>query len=163
MKNPTSSGLSVILNSIETAQSQHIFLYCSLEVESNANDMAHAVLRGYVDKYGKNHANYHYEDLILLYENYCNKGYKYPAVIVDANHSNSGKQYLEHPRIVNEVLTMMNYSSDIKKMVKGFMVESYIEDGCQKIESGIYGKSITDPCLGWEKTKRFISSVANQI
>ena len=163
MKNPTSGDLSVMLNSIKAAQSQHIFLYCGWEVESNGNDMAHAVLRGGVDKYGKNHANYHYEDLILLYENYCNKDYKYPAVIVDANHSNSSKKYLEQPRIVNEVLAMMNYSGDIKKMIKGFMVESYIEDGCQKIESGVYGKSITDPCLGWEKTERFIFSVADQI
>jgi len=163
MKNPTSGDFSVMLNSIRAAQSQHTFLYCGWEVESAGNEMAHAVLRGGVDKYGKNHANYHYEDLVLLYEMYCNKNYKYPAVIIDANHSNSGKNYLEQPRVINNVLGSMSYNNNIKQMIKGFMVESYLEDGCQKIEDGIYGKSITDPCLGWEKTERLIFSVAEKL
>ena len=163
MKNPTSGNMSIMLNSIKVAQSKHMFIYRGWEVESSGNDMAHAVLRGSVDKYGKNHPNYHYEDLKILYDLYCNGEYTNPSVIIDTNHSNSGKQYLEQPRIVKEVLHTMNNCEDIKKMIKGFMIESYIEDGCQSLDEGIYGKSITDPCLGWDKTKKLIFDIADKI
>lgn len=163
MKNPTSGDATIMLNSIKAAQSGHTFIYRGWEVESTGNDMVHAILRGSVDKFGKNHPNYHYEDLKNLYDLYCNNGYKNPALIVDTNHSNSGKKYLEQPRIANEVLHAMRHSDDIKKMVKGLMIESYIEDGSQKVEEGVYGKSITDPCLGWDKTKELIYMIANQI
>lgn len=163
MKNPTSGDFSIMLNAIKAAQSGHTFLYRGWEVESKGNDLAHAILRGSVNKHGINHANYHYEDLITLHDMYCVDGFKNPAVIVDTNHSNSGKKYFEQVRIANEVLHAMRHSGDIKKMVKGFMIESYIEDGCQKVEEGIYGKSITDPCLGWDKTKELILSIADQL
>ena len=163
MKNPTSGDFSIMLNAIKAAQSGHTFLYRGWEVESQGNDLAHAILRGSVNKHGINHANYHYEDLITLHDMYCVDGFKNPAVIVDTNHSNSGKKYLEQVRIANEVLHAMRHSADIKKMVKGFMVESYIEDGCQKVEEGIYGKSITDPCLGWQKTRDLIFGIADQL
>lgn len=163
MKNPTSGDFSIMLNAIKAAQGDHTFLYRGWEVDSKGNELAHAILRGSVNKRGINHANYHYEDLITLYDMYCNGGFKNPAVMVDTNHSNSGKRYLEQVRIANEVLHSMRHSSDISKMVKGFMIESYIEDGCQKVEEGIYGKSITDPCLGWEKSKELIYSIADQL
>lgn len=163
MKNPTSGDFSIMLNAIKAAQGGHTFLYRGWEVESKGNELAHAILRGSVNKHGINHANYHYEDLITLHNMYCVEGYKNPAVIVDTNHSNSAKKYLEQVRIANEVLHSMRHSSDIGKMVKGFMIESYIEDGCQKVEEGIYGKSITDPCLGWEKTKDLILGIADQL
>ncbi|MCC8073723.1 MAG: 3-deoxy-7-phosphoheptulonate synthase [Clostridiales bacterium] len=163
MKNPTSGDLSIMLNSIKAAQSGHTFLYRGWEVESKGNPLAHAILRGSVSKHGNNHANYHYEDLRQLYDMYCNGGYENPAVIVDTNHSNSGKKYLEQVRIANEVLHSMRHCGDVRSMVKGFMIESYIEDGSQKVEDGVYGKSITDPCLGWEKTKDMIYSIADQL
>ena len=163
MKNPTSGDLSIMLNSIKAAQGDHTFLYRGWEVESKGNELAHAILRGSVSKHGNNHANYHYEDLRKLHDAYCTGDYKNPAVLVDTNHSNSGKKYLEQVRIANEVLHSMRHSDDIKKMVKGFMVESYIEDGSQKVEDGVYGKSITDPCLGWEKTKEMIYTIADQL
>jgi 3-deoxy-7-phosphoheptulonate synthase len=163
MKNPTSGDLSIMLNSIKAAQSAHTFLYRGWEVESKGNPLAHAILRGSVSKHGNSHANYHYEDLKQLFDSYCNGGYENPAVIIDTNHANSGKKYLEQVRIANEVLHSMRHSNDVKSMVKGFMVESYIEDGCQKVEDGVYGKSITDPCLGWEKTKEMIYSIADQL
>lgn len=163
MKNPTSGDLSVMLNAIKAAQSGHTFLYRGWEVESKGNDLAHVILRGSVDKHGINHVNYHYEDLMLLAGMYLDNGFENPAVIIDTNHSNSGKKYLEQVRIANEVLHSMRHSNDIKKMVKGFMIESYIEDGCQKVEDGVYGKSITDPCLGWDKTKDLIFNIAEQL
>lgn len=163
MKNPTGGDLSIMLNSIKAAQSGHTFLYRGWEVESTGNPLAHAILRGSVSKHGNNHANYHYEDLRRLHDMYCTGEYENPAVIVDTNHCNSGKKYLEQVRIANEVLHSMRHSGDIKSMVKGFMVESYIEDGCQRIEDGVYGKSITDPCLGWEKTKNMIFTIADQL
>ena len=163
MKNPTSGDVSIMLNSIKAAQLEQTFIYRLWEVESKGNDMTHAILRGSVDKYGKNHSNYHYEDLSLLYDLYCNEGYENPAVIVDTNHANSGKDYMAQIRISNEVLHSMRHSGNIQKMIKGLMIESYIEDGCQKIEEGIYGKSITDPCLGWDKTKDLILSIASQL
>lgn len=163
MKNPTSGDLSIMLNAIKAGQSSHTFLYRGWEVESKGNPLAHAILRGSVSKHGNNHANYHYEDLKQLFDMYCNGGYENPAVIVDTNHSNSGKQYLEQVRIANEVLHSMRHSNDVKSMVKGFMIESYIEDGCQKVEDGVYGKSITDPCIGWDKTREMIYSIAEQL
>ncbi len=163
MKNPTSGDLSIMLNAIKAAQSQHTFLYRGWEVESDGNELAHAILRGSVDKHGINHQNYHYEDLRLLHDFYCNEDYKNPAVIVDTNHSNSGKRFYEQERIVNEVLHSMRHSEDIRNLVKGFMIESYIEDGSQSIEEGVYGKSITDPCLGWDKTKELIYTIAEQV
>ncbi len=163
MKNPTSGDFSIMLNSIIAAQSSHTFIYRGWEVESKGNPLAHAILRGSVNKYSMAKPNYHYEDLIRLYQMYSEKNLKNMAVIVDANHSNSNKQYLEQIRICNEVLHSMRHSSEIKSFVKGFMIESYIEDGAQKNEEGIYGKSITDPCLGWEKSKELIYSIADQL
>lgn len=164
MKNPTSGDISVMLNAIKAAQSSHVFCYRGWEVESEGNPFAHAILRGYVDDAGKTHPNYHFEDLYNLAEVYSASGLKNPAVIIDTNHSNSGKKYLEQIRIAKEVLHSCRYSSDVKKMVKGLMIESYIEDGCQKISTDeVYGKSITDPCLGWDKTERLIYDIADSL
>ena len=161
MKNPTSGDLNVMINSIKAAQSSHIFGYGGWEVESKGNALAHAVLRGSVDKHGQNISNYHYEDLCRLSELYNASGLKNPAVIIDTNHSNSNKQYLEQVRIAKEILHSTRHSEDIFKIVKGLMIESYIEDGNQHVDGGCYGKSITDPCLGWEKTERLILDIAD--
>lgn len=161
MKNPTSGDFSVMMNSIIAAQHSHTFIYRGWEVVSQGNDMAHAILRGYVNKRGQSLPNYHYEDLRLVYDMYQERGLKNPAVIVDTNHSNSGKQYLEQIRIAKEVLHSCRCSEDIHSLVKGLMIESYIEDGCQKIGEGVYGKSITDPCLGWEKSEQLIYDIAD--
>ncbi len=163
MKNPTSGDISVMMNSITAAQHSHMFIYRGWEVESGGNEYAHAILRGYVNNLGQSMPNYHYEDLMHLAQNYAEKGLKNPAVIIDTNHANSGKKYLEQPRIVKEVLYSCACSSDIRNIVKGFMIESYIEDGAQKIGEGIYGKSITDPCLGWNKTEKLILETADMI
>ncbi len=160
MKNPTGGDLSVMMNALKAAQSPHTFIYRNWEVESKGNPLAHAILRGYVDSNGISHPNYHYEDLRRLCELYAESGLKNPAVIVDTNHSNSGKKYLEQIRIAKEVLHSTRHSEDIFKLVKGLMIESYIEDGCQKVSDGVYGKSITDPCLGWEKSERLIYEIA---
>ncbi len=160
IKNPTSGDLSVMINAITAAQSSHIFSYGGWEVESNGNPLAHCVLRGSVNKFGRTSPNYHYEDLMSLCEMYASSKLKNPAVIVDANHSNSGKKWAEQPRITKEILHSTRHSNDIFNLVKGIMIESYIEDGCQKIEENVYGKSITDPCLGWEKTERLIYEIA---
>ncbi len=160
MKNPTSGDLSVMMNAIKAAQSNHTFIYRGWEVESKGNSLAHAILRGYVNRHGESSPNYHYEDLIILCEKYANSNLLNPAVIVDTNHSNSGKKYLEQIRIAKEVLHSTRHSSDVYKLVKGLMIESYIEDGCQGVDDGIYGKSITDPCLGFEKTKQLIYEIA---
>lgn len=159
MKNPTSGDLSVMMNSINAAQNSHTFIYRGWEAVSQGNPLAHAILRGYVDKRGNSHPNYHYEDLNLLSELYKKTTLQNPAVIVDTNHSNSGKKWFEQIRIAKEVLHSTRHNEDIKKIVKGLMIESYIEDGCQKAEEGIYGKSITDPCLGWEKTEKLIMDI----
>ena len=162
MKNPTGGDISVMMNSIKAAQSSHVFLYRGWEVKTFGNPYAHAILRGYVDKHGKSHPNYHYEDLYDLYETYAASGLENPAVIVDTNHSNSGKKYLEQIRISKEILHSCRYSKDVRSIVKGLMIESYIEDGAQKIcDNSIYGKSVTDPCLGWEKTERLIYDIAD--
>ena len=162
MKNPTSGDLNVMMNSITAGQHGHTFLYRGWEVNTTGNPLTHAILRGYVNKHGQALPNYHYEDLILLHEKYEQKpNLVNRAVIVDANHSNSNKQYLEQIRICKEVLHSCRHSNDIKKLVKGFMIESYLVDGNQKVEEGTYGKSITDPCLGWEKSERLIYDIAD--
>lgn len=163
MKNPTSGGLSVMLNSIIAAQSSHKFIYRGWEVKTAGNPLAHAILRGSVNKRGQNIPNYHYEDLQLLHELYAEQNLENMAVVIDTNHNNSGKKYLEQIRIAQEVMNSRKYNPDLKKMVKGFMIESYIEDGAQKIGEHIYGKSITDPCLGWEKSERLILDIAEQV
>lgn len=160
MKNPTSGDVSVMLNAINAAQHSHTFIYRSWEVETKGNPLAHAILRGYVDQDGNSHPNYHYEDLFELANLYESKHFANPAIIVDANHSNSNKKYLEQIRIVKEILHSTRHNEKIRKIVKGLMIESYIEDGNQKLEDGIYGKSITDPCLGWEKTEKLILEIA---
>lgn len=160
MKNPTSGTLSVMLNSIFAAQHSHSFTYRGYEVTTSGNELAHAVLRGAVNKHGSNLPNYHYEDLNLLLEMYGKAELLNPACVIDANHSNSGKQYEQQIRIVKEVMHSRKLNTDIHRLVKGVMIESYIEEGCQKIGEGIYGKSITDPCLGWEASERLIYEIA---
>ena len=160
MKNPTSGDISVMMNSVTAAQHPHEFIYRGWEVHSKGNQHAHAILRGYIDNHGQPHPNYHYEDLTALCEEYEKRKLLNPAVIIDTNHANSAKQFLEQGRIAKEVLASCRHNHEIKKLVKGFMIESYLEDGCQKIGEGIYGKSITDPCLGWEKTEKLIYELA---
>ena len=163
MKNPTSGDISVMLNSIMAAQHPHTFIYRGWEVDTTGNPLAHAILRGYVNKHGESMPNYHFEELERLYNAYTAKELQNMALIVDANHANSGKKYQEQPRICKEVLHSCRHSGEIKSMVKGFMVESYLEPGCQKIGDGVYGKSITDPCLGWEETIRLVQDIADLI
>lgn len=163
MKNPTSGTLSIMLNSCIAAQSIHTFMYRQWEVKTDGNPLAHTILRGAVNKHDQSMPNYHYEDLVLLNEMYQELDLKNPACIVDANHANSNKQYFEQPRIVSEVLHSRNVSNDIKKLVKGVMVESYIEPGNQKISEHIYGKSITDACLGWDESERLIYDIAEKL
>ena len=160
MKNPTSGDMTVMLNSVVAAQHAHSFIYRGWDVNTSGNPLAHTVLRGAVNKHGQVLPNYHYEDLRLLCELYAEKNLKNPACVVDTNHSNSNKQYLEQIRIAKEILHSRRYSDDIHKLVKGLMIESYIEDGSQKIHDHVYGKSITDPCLGWEKTERLLFEIA---
>ena len=160
MKNPTSGDFSVMMNSITAAQSSHTFIYRGWEVTSKGNPYAHAILRGYVNKRGRSLPNYHYEDLITVCDMYHQEGLENPAIVVDTNHANSGKKYLEQIRISKEVIHSMRSNADIGNMVKGLMIESYIEDGCQTIGDGVYGKSITDPCLGWEKSEKLIYELA---
>ena len=163
MKNPTGGDISVMMNSITAAQHKHTFIYRGWEVHSQGNPLAHAILRGYVNKHGQSIPNYHYEDLYHLYETYAASGLQNPACIVDTNHANSGKQPFEQRRIALEVLGSRNYNADIKKLVNGFMIESYLVDGAQKIGGGVYGQSITDPCIGWEKTERLIYDLAEKV
>ena len=163
MKNPTGGEMSVMMNAITAAQHRHTFIYRGWEVESEGNPYAHAILRGYKDASGNSVSNYHYEDLRKLLENYQKFELSNPAVIVDANHENSGKQYLEQIRIVKDVLHSRRQNDDIKKMVKGVMVESYLVDGAQKVDGAVYGQSITDPCLGWEKTEKLILDIAQEL
>ncbi len=161
MKNPTGGDLSVMMNAITAAQSGHTFIYRGWEVHSSGNPYAHAILRGFVDYTGKSVSNYHNNDLLRVNELYAQSGFLNPSVIVDTNHNNSGKQYLEQIRIAKDVVQSRNQNSDIKKLVKGLMIESYLEDGAQDIHGHIFGKSITDPCLGWEKTERLIYEIAD--
>lgn len=163
MKNPTGGDFSVLMNSIIAAQSSHTFIYRNWEVVSKGNPYAHAVLRGHMNKRGQSIPNYHYEDLIVINEMYHSAGLENPAVIIDTNHANSGKQYLEQIRIAKEVLHSKGSNKDLDKLVKGLMIESYIQDGCQPITGTLYGQSITDPCLGWEKTEKLIYDIADML
>ena len=163
MKNPTSGDLSVMLNSVVAAQVPHDFIFRGWEVQCPGNPLSHTILRGAVNKHGQTIPNYHYEDLRLLYELYMKRNLKNPACIVDTNHSNSGKQYMEQIRIAKEVLHSRRHSDDIKNLVKGLMIESYIEPGNQKIGDGVYGKSITDPCLGWDESEKLIYNIADRL
>lgn len=160
LKNPTSGDLTVMLNSVVAAQVPHDFIFRGWEVQCPGNPLSHTILRGAVNKHGQTIPNYHYEDLRLLYELYMKRNLKNPACIVDTNHSNSGKQYMEQIRIAKEVLHSRRHSDDIKNLVKGLMIESYIEPGNQKIGEHCYGKSITDPCLGWDDTERLLYDIA---
>lgn len=163
MKNPTSGDISVMLNSILAAQHQHTFIYRGWEVETTGNELAHAILRGYVNRHGEAIPNYHFEELEHLYNAYAAKGLENIGLVVDANHSNSAKKFWEQPRICKEVLHSCRHSSDIHAMVKGFMIESYLEEGNQKIGEGVYGKSITDPCIGWTETDRLVQELAELV
>ena len=150
-----------MFNAIQAAQHPHTFIYRGWEVVSEGNPYAHSILRGSTNKHGENIPNYHYEDLIRLYEGYSKRELQNPAAIIDTNHSNSGKNPFEQVRIIKEVLYSMKHNENVGNLVKGFMVESYIEDGCQKVGEGVYGKSITDPCLGWYKTEKLILQMAD--
>ena len=163
MKNPTGGDLSVMMNSIVAAQSSHTFIYRGWEVTSAGNPYAHAILRGYIDFTGRSSSNYHYEDLLHVAELYEKSSLLNPTVIVDTNHNNSGKKYLEQIRIAKDVVHSRNQNDDIKRLVKGLMIESYIEDGCQSVGEHVFGKSITDPCLGWEKTEKLIFDLAEKL
>jgi len=163
MKNPTSGDISVMMNSVTAAQHKHTFIYRGWEVHSGGNPYAHAIMRGYTDFAGKSVSNYHYEDLVKLNERYNQAGLSNPAAIIDTNHANSGKKYLEQIRIAKDVVYSRNHNKDIKSLVKGLMIESYIVDGAQKIGEHVYGQSITDPCLGWEKTEELILKIADTL
>ena len=163
MKNPTGGSATVMLNSIYAAQQPQTFIFRNWEVQSSGNELAHAVLRGYVGLDGINYPNYHYEYLERLADNYLPEKYANPAVIIDCNHDNSGKRPLEQVRICNEVLDSVARSSKIARLFRGFMVESYIEDGNQPVDGGVYGKSITDACLGWDKTERLVLEIADRL
>ncbi|MBQ4639851.1 MAG: 3-deoxy-7-phosphoheptulonate synthase [Clostridia bacterium] len=163
MKNPTGGELSVMLNAVKAAQSSHTFLYRGWEVVSDGNPYAHAIMRGYLDFAGRSISNYHYEDLLQLNDLYIASGLKNPSVIVDTNHNNSGKKYLEQIRIAKDIIHSRNASPIIKGLVKGLMIESYLEDGAQGAGEHVFGKSITDPCLGWEKSERLIFDIAEKL
>jgi len=163
MKNPTGGDLSVMMNAIVAAQSSHTFIYRGWEVTSDGNPYTHAILRGYIDYAGRNVSNYHYEDLLRVEELYEKSNLTNPSVIVDTNHNNSGKKYLEQIRIVKDIVHSRNENPVIKRLVKGLMIESYLEDGAQGTGDHVFGKSITDPCLGWEKTERLILDLAEKL
>ncbi len=163
MKNPTGGDLSVMMNSIVAAQSSHTFIYRGWEVTSDGNPYAHAILRGYIDYAGRSASNYHYEDLLRVEELYEKSNLTNPSVIVDTNHNNSGKKYLEQIRIAKDIVHSRNQNANIKRLVKGLMIESYLEDGAQSVGEHVFGKSITDPCLGWEKTERLILDIADKL
>ncbi len=161
MKNPTSGDYQVMLNSVKAASVPHKFIYRGWEVNTSGNDLTHCILRGYTNKHGDSNPNYHYEDILRLINMYSSDKFKNPGIIVDCNHNNSGKKYEEQIRIAKEVLHSTRHNELINKYIKGFMIESYIEDGCQKPDGGVYGKSITDPCLGWEKTEKLVREIAD--
>ena len=163
MKNPTSGDFSVMLNSVVAAQAKQTFIYRNWEVATPGNPLAHTILRGAVNKHGQNIPNYHYEDLMRLVNMYNARDLMNPACVVDANHSNSGKIYQEQIRITKEILHSMKHSSDVKKLIKGVMIESYIEPGCQTVGDGVYGKSITDPCLGWDESEKLLYEIAELV
>lgn len=163
MKNPTSGDINVLFNSLHAAQNSHIFLYNNREVKSSSNPMAHAVLRGSVNKFGRNLPNYHYDDLINTIEKYKNCNLKNPFIIIDTNHDNSGKKHFEQIRIVKEVLFNRTWNDDIKYFVNGFMIESFLEEGRQDVDGNVYGKSITDPCLSWVQTESLLNYIAEHV
>ena len=163
MKNPTGGDLGVMMNSIVAAQSGHTFIYRGWEVSTDGNPYAHAILRGYIDYAGRSTSNYHYEDLLRVEELYEKSNLTNPSIIVDTNHNNSGKKCLEQVRIAKDIVHSRNQNGDIKRLVKGLMIESYLEDGACKAEEHILGKSITDPCLGWEKTEKLILDLADKL
>jgi 3-deoxy-7-phosphoheptulonate synthase len=163
MKNPTSGDMEVTLNSIQAAQAPHVFSYNRWEVKTTGNPLAHAVLRGAVDYHGLAVPNYHYEDLKLFAESYQKRGLTNPAIIVDTNHANSDKKFAEQPRIAMEVMQSRRHSSLLKDMIRGFMIESFIEEGTQKVTENVYGKSITDPCLGWNDSEKLIRDLAGMV
>ena len=163
MKNPTAGDLAVMMNSITAAQSSHTFLYRGWEVLTAGNPYAHAILRGYLDYAGRSVSNYHYEDLLRVSELYAKSALANPSVIVDTNHNNSGKKYLEQIRIAKDIVHSRNQNADIKRLVRGLMIESYLEDGAQGVHEHVFGKSITDPCLGWEKTEQLIFDLAEKL
>ena len=163
MKNPTGGDLTVMMNAISAAQHGHTFIYRGWEVKSDGNPLAHAILRGYTGINGNSVSNYHYENLAELAELYRKSGLLNPSVIIDTNHANSAKKYSEQPRIAKDVIYSCTHNDEIKNLVKGLMIESYLEDGCQKIGDHVYGKSITDPCLGWKKTEKLIYTIADSI
>lgn len=163
MKNPTSGDIGVMLNSIKAAQLPHVFTYNNEEVKTSGNQIAHAILRGAVNKYGRNIPNYHYEDLVYVAEQYYKRTLQNPAVIVDCNHANSMKQHMEQPRIAKEILYSRRYNRDVKSIIKGLMIESYLVDGKQDVSGTIFGQSITDPCIGWEASEKLILEIADQL
>jgi 3-deoxy-7-phosphoheptulonate synthase len=163
MKNPTSGDLTVMINSIHAAQLSHIFIYNGWEVKTSGNPYAHSILRGAVNQYGQCIPNYHYEDIVRLSDMYNKRPLINRGVIIDTNHSNSNKQYKDQTRIALEVTRNMKYSQTLKEMVKGFMIESYLEEGAQEVGGKVFGKSITDPCLGWTDTERLILSLAESL
>ena len=163
MKNPTGGDLSIMMNSIVAAQSGHTFIYRGWEVSTEGNPHAHAILRGAVDYSGRSVSNYHYEDLLRVQDMYEKSGLVNPSVIVDTNHNNSGKRYLEQIRIAKDIVHSRNENADIRRLVKGLMIESYLEDGAQGVNEHVFGKSITDPCLGWEKTEQLILDIADKL
>ena len=163
MKNPTGGDLGVMMNSIVAAQSSHTFIYRGWEVSTDGNPYAHAILRGYIDYAGRSVSNYHYEDLLRVEELYEKSNLTNPSIIVDTNHNNSGKKYLEQVRIAKDIVHSRNQNPDIKRLVKGLMIESYLEDGAQSVGENVFGKSITDPCLGWEKTEKLILDIADKL
>ena len=163
MKNPTGGDLSIMLNAVSAAQHRHTFLYRGWEVVSDGNPYAHTIMRGYIDHTGRSVSNYHYEDLIQLHDLYCQSGLLNPAVIVDTNHNNSGKRYNEQVRIAKDVVYSCNHNNDVRRLVKGLMIESYLVDGAATAADHQFGQSITDPCLGWEKTEALILHIANDL
>lgn len=163
MKNPTGGDISVMLNAIRAAQIEHSFIFRGYETKTEGNPLTHTIMRGFVDSYGRNYPNYHYEDLLHLIQEYNKRELDYPAIIIDTNHSNSNKQYQEQPRIAHEVIRNMKYDPIIKKYVKGLMIESYIEGGRQEIGNGTYGQSITDPCLSFLETQRMVLEMADKL
>ena len=163
MKNPTGGDLTVMMNAIQAAQSGHTFIYRGWEVTTEGNAYTHSILRGYLDYAGKSISNYHYEDILKVNELYLKSGLVNPSVVIDTNHNNSGKKYLEQIRIAKDVIHSRNENADIRRLVKGLMIESYIEDGAQGTNEHVYGKSITDPCLGWEKTEKLILDIADKL